>query len=112
MNTIVLQKSCEIYSRLNRLIGGWPKRERYNLGLRLETSCLVLLEQIVSAEQTVPVLKDHHLLDAGVKTEVIKILLRMSVERQLIKETNYFSISSNLVEIGKMIGGWRKSLRK
>lgn len=112
MNTLVLQKSYSLYVQLNRLIASWPKRERYNLGLRLETSCLLLLEQIIAAEQTQPVLKDHYLLEAIIKSEILKLLVRLALEKKLIKETNYFTLSTELVEIGKMTNGWKKTLRK
>lgn len=81
------------------------------MGLKLDNSCLLLLEEIITAEQAIPVLKDKALLAASVKSEVIKILLRLAMEQKLIKETNYFAWSAMLIEIGKMIGGWKKSLR-
>jgi len=112
MNTVVLQKSLEIYLSLSGLITSWPKKERHTLGIRVETQSLLLIEQIVSAEQSLPILKDRYLFEASVKAEILKILLRCAVLRQLIKETNYFTLAGKLVEIGKMIGGWIKSLRR
>lgn len=111
MNTILLQKTCVLYNQLSQHITRFPKLERYSLGLKLDNTCLLLLEEIITAEQTVPVLKDKALLEASVKSEVVKILLRLAMEQKLIKETNYFAWSAILIEIGKMIGGWKKSLR-
>jgi len=111
MNTILHQKTYILYTQLAKHVARFPKLERYGLGLKLDGACLQLLEQIITAEQTAPVLKDKALLEASVKTELIKVLLRLCAEQKLIKETNYFSWSANLVEIGKMIGGWKKSLR-
>lgn len=111
MNTILLQKTYLLYNQLSQHIARFPKLERYSLGLKLDSACLILLEEIITAEQTIPVLKDKALLEASVKTEIIKIFLRLAMEQTLIKETNYFSWSAMLIEIGKMIGGWKKSLR-
>lgn len=111
MNTILLQKTYGLYLQLSQQIARFPKLERYGLGLKLDGACLQLLESIIAAEQTAPVLKDKALLEASVKAELIKLLLRLALEQKLIKETNYFAWSAILVEIGKMIGGWKKSLR-
>ena len=112
MNTILLQKSCDLYRHFEKLILQFPKKDRYGLGLKTENSILRLIEFIITAEQTVPVLKCRALIDASVKSETIKILLRLAMEKRLIKETNYFALSEKLIEIGKMIGGWRRSLQR
>lgn len=111
MNTILLQKTYRLYQQLSTHTARFPKFARYGLGLKLDNTCLQLLEEIINAEQTTPVLKDKALLAASIKNELMKILLRLTMEHKLIKETNYFVWSAALVEIGKMIGGWKKSLR-
>lgn len=112
MNTIVQQKTYRLFISLDKIITGFPKKDRYGLGLKLENTCLFMLEQIITAEQIAPVLKDRSLIEVSVKAEVLKILLRLCMEKRLIKETVYFSLSALIIEIGKMIGGWRKSLRE
>lgn len=111
MNTILFQKTVELYNHISRHVSKFPKFERYGLGLKIDKTCLSLLEKIITAEQIVPVLKDRTLMEASVKAQLIKIFLRMAMEQKLINETNYFAWSAMLIEIGKMIGGWRKSLR-
>jgi hypothetical protein len=110
MNTPLSQKSTNLYLQLSALSIKMPKIERYSLGLKLDNFCLALIEDIIMAEQTLPVFKDKPLQEASVKCEILKIFLRLALEKKLIKETNYFAWSADLVEIGKMIGGWRKSL--
>lgn len=111
MNTILLQKTYELYRQLSMHIAAFPKFDRYSLGLKLDGACLQLIEGIITAEQSEPVLKDKALIEASVQNELVKIFLRLTLERRLIKETNYFVWSGVLLEVGKMIGGWRKSLR-
>ena len=112
MDTIILQKTYHLYQWLDKIIDSFLKRERYSLGVKLENHCLSLLEEIVTIEQVPPVLKDQSLIRASVKLQVLKLLVRLTMEKKLIKPTVYFSLSSLMIEIGKMIGGWRKSLRK
>jgi len=111
MNTILLQKTYKLYRQLSQHIARFPKLERYSLGLKIDNTCLALLEAVIAAEQSVPILKDKALGEASVKVKIIKICLRLSLGQKLIKKTNYFSWLAMLMEIGKMIGGWKKSLR-
>ncbi len=112
MNTILLQKSCQLYFDLNKLTAFFPKRDRYDLGLKIDNSCLELIELVIEAEQILPVIKDVALIKAHIKAEFLKIILRITMEKKLIKETNYFDFSGRLIEIIKMINGWRKSIRQ
>lgn len=111
MNTALSQKTTVLYLQLSALATKMPKIERYSLGLKLDNTCLTLIEDIIMAEQALPIFKDKPLQEASAKCEILKIFLRLILEKKLIKETNYFAWSADLVEIGKMIGGWRKSLR-
>ncbi len=112
MNTIVLQKSFILYTKISDNISRLPKISRYGIGMAIERNILSLLETLAQAEYAEPVLKSRALLEANVKVEVLKLLLRALIEKKLLKETLYFAFSADLNEIGKMIGGWRKSLLK
>lgn len=112
MHTIVLQKTYALYIKISDSVACLPKIVRYSLGQTIEKNNLALLESLTAAEHAEPVLKGRILLEANTKTEVLKLLLRILTEKRLLKETTYFSYSANLIEIGKMIGGWRKSLVK
>ena len=50
MNTILLQKSYQLYVDINKLTTFFPKRDRYDLGLKIDNSCLELIELIIEAE--------------------------------------------------------------
>lgn len=112
MNTIVLQKSFILYTKISDHTSRLPKISRYGIGMAIEKNILALLEALAQAEHAEPVLKSRALLEANAKTEVLKLLLRALMEKRLLKETLYFAFSADMNEIGKMIGGWRKSLVK
>lgn len=80
MNTIVLQKTYDLYRQISRHTANFPKLPRYGIGLKLDNILLSLLENIISAEQTVLVLKDKSLLEANIKAEIAKIFLRLAME--------------------------------
>ncbi len=110
-NSLTLQKSYDLFSLISRLTANFPKKERHGLGIKLDNLLLELLSQIITAEQIQNVHKESVLLGAVIKAETAKFLLRLAMEKKLIKETNYFMGSETLVEICKMLNGWRKSLR-
>lgn len=110
MNSILCQKCYDLFCLINRWTALFPKKERHGLGLALDRACLALIESVIEAEQTKPVLKDRSLIFASVKNEFARILIRLAMERKLIKETNYFTATGLSIEIGKIIGGWRKSI--
>lgn len=112
MNTIVLQKSYNYYCFAADLTNAFSKKYRHSLGLKIDNLNLDLIAEIITAEQSVEVLKEASLLKACVKAETAKLLWRMAMEKRLIKETNYFKGANNLIEICKMLNGWRKSLIK
>jgi len=48
------------------------------------------------------------LREANTKMEVLRWLVRMAKERQIITTRQYEFSSEKLAECGKMVGGWRK----
>jgi len=112
MNTTLFQKTYLLYVELSTIVPKFPKISRYSLGIRVEYSCLEIINQIVRAELSEPILKEKALFEAGVQSSLLKMLMRICVEKKLIKENKYFAWSSQLIEIIKMISGWRKTLRR
>ncbi|MBI5077536.1 four helix bundle protein [Candidatus Falkowbacteria bacterium] len=51
-------------------------------------------------------LREAPLIKAQAKCQLLKLLIRLSFELNLIKSTQYFQLSTDLKEIGKMLGGW------
>ena len=87
----------------------FPKGKRYTLGQKIDQILLEIIELIITAgylarEQKLPVLKK-----IGIKLDVIKILLRLSNEIKCLDNNKYQQIISNVLEVGKMLGGWIKA---
>lgn len=109
-HSLVFAKAYDAYQLVASLVQDFTKKDRYSIGVRLETQFLLLIEDIVTAEVTVPALKDRALISATVRADVASVLVRLTLERKLIRETNYFLLANALTEIAKMATGWRKSL--
>ncbi|OHA56835.1 MAG: hypothetical protein A2114_02030 [Candidatus Vogelbacteria bacterium GWA1_51_14] len=48
---------------------------------------------------------------ADVNAKILKYLLRLAYEIKALPESKYISSEMKLVEIGKMLGGWIKSIK-
>ena len=109
-HSLLYQKAYNLYLNVAELVAQFPKKDRYSIGLRLENELLELLKQAVTAEVTLPTFKERALILVITQAEIAKVLVRGAMDRQCIKETNYFSLEEKLQEIAKMTNGWRKSL--
>jgi hypothetical protein len=86
------------------------KRWRYSLGVSLENSVLNLLEELIMAKNAPKPLKAAYLIKASGQLETAVLKLRLFLELKIANETKIFQTQSKLDEIGRMLGGWLKSL--
>ena len=86
------------------------KRWRYPLGQSLESTILDCLSEIVMAKNAAKPLKAPYLLRASSHQEIAILKLRLMLELELVNETKIFQSQSLLEEIGRMLGGWLRSL--
>lgn len=87
------------------------KRHRYSLGVSSETSVLCLLEELTMAKNAPKPLKGPYLIKASATLEVLTLKLRLLLELKLINETKIFQLQAKASEIGRMLGGWLKSVQ-
>lgn len=69
-----------------------------------------LLENLIQAKNAPRPLKAGYLLKASAHLEIARLKLRLMLELRLVNETKIFQIQARLEEIGRMLGGWIKSL--
>ena len=86
------------------------KRWRYSLGQSLEASILSCLEQLIMAKNAPKGLKAAYLLQASSHLEIVVFKARLFLEETDANETKIFQLQSKCTEIGRMLGGWLKSL--
>lgn len=91
-------------------INAFPRDQRHILGVRLETLCLDTLEMLIEAFYLPKPEKKPKLQQANLQLEKIRQLLRMGYELGYCNSTRYGLFAAKLLEIGKMVGGWLKSL--
>lgn len=86
-----------------------PKNTRYSLTNRIANYALDIMEGIIEAIYSKE--KGHGLNTINLHIEKLRVLFRICHLRKYISNTQYEFISKELDEAGKMIGGWKKSLK-
>ncbi len=106
----IINKSYKAYKAIIEINHALTKRWFHSLGQSLENSILDLLENLVMAKNAPKPFKASYLIKATGKLETATLKLRLLLELRLCNETKIFQVQAQMEEIGRMLGGWRKSL--
>jgi len=113
MEIPIIQKTYEVYKGVVEINNHLEKRWRYSLGHSVEESVLTLLDSLIMAKHAPKSLKASYLLKSMGQLEIVRLKLRLILEFKAVKnQTNVFKIQQHNEEIGKMLGGWIRSLEK
>jgi len=86
------------------------KVARYTIGARIENKFLDLLESAYIAYFTEREKKAEKIAECILMTDALKFLVSVAWEGKLISNKQCEDVAIKLEEIGKMLGGWKKSL--
>lgn len=106
----IINLTYELYKPIVEMNQHLEKRWRYSLGVSLEESTLSMLSELVMAKNAPKPLKAGYLLKASGHLETATLKLRLFFDFGLANETNIFQNQARLAEIGRMLGGWLRSL--
>jgi hypothetical protein len=106
----IVAKTYELYKMLHQLRGGVPKQDRHTLWQRVEDMVLGIVGLLFLAGQQLPELRGKTLLDASIQLNILRLLLRLAKDTRVIDLKRYVSLQQTVDEIGRMLGGWMRSL--
>ena len=87
----------------------FPKNERFRLARRLEDTAFEFYELLVKATRSTR-RKGDILLQADLVLDKLRLYTRLAQARKLTSPRQYRHASGMLVEIGKLLGGWMKTI--
>ena len=88
---------------------GFPKSERFRMARRLEDTAFGFYELLIEATRAGR--REYAvLLDADVALDKLRLYVRLSRDRDLTNPKQYKYAAEQLTEIGKLLGGWLKTL--
>ena len=89
----------------------FPRLSRYTLGTKIDAIFTEVLELLLLAKYSS---RDNKLLlinKAVAKFDSLKFFLRIAWEIKALDNKKYTYLSRPLLEIGRMLGGWKKQLQ-
>jgi len=109
-NASILQRIKEGYLLWLNIVGHIPKGARYTIGARIENKFLDLLELSYVAYFTKKEQKIEKISECVLVLDTLKFLVHTAWEGKLISHAHYADIGGKLEEVGRIFGGWKKSL--
>ncbi|MBI3495482.1 four helix bundle protein [Candidatus Berkelbacteria bacterium] len=107
----IVQKLYIFYRDLHAAVLLFPKVDKHSLGQILQNKSLQLIETILIASRLNSNAKKNMLIQANGQLDLIKLLIRLAHEIKIIDHTKYLSLQAYLQEVGRMLGGWLRSLQ-
>ncbi len=105
---VVVAKTYDFVKWLLPKVENFPRAHKFTVGERLSVQGLDLLGALVEAAYSVR--KDELLQTANRKVNSTRYLLRLAKDLKLMTMDSYAFSAEQLDEIGRMVGGWRKSV--
>ena len=90
------------------IVDNFPKYEKFVLCTQIKNLVLEIARIIIRANKSSS--KKRFLYRIDVKLEELKLLIRFAHERKYLSHGKYENASKKVAEIGRLLGGWIKSL--
>src|SRR3989338_1184263 len=107
----IFKKTYDLYKNFCGLRATIPKQDRYTIWQRAENALLDVLENILLASQRSKIEKLPPLEQASVKLNLLRIFVRLMKDTRAIDNKKYLAMEIEIDEIGRMLGGWIRSIR-
>ena len=106
----VIKKIYELYKNFYLYSKLFPKKDKYTLGSRCEITSLKRLRLCLVRRQRAEHKKLSLIKKANVKFDALKVFIRLANDVKMIDDKKYLALQKQIQEIGRMIGGWQRSL--
>ena len=106
----ILQKTFDMINYAYPALAQYPKGEKFALVADIKRCMDVMLERIIEANKKY--YKKTTLQELDVEVEMLKAYVRLSYNLGFLPPKKYEQWSGLVVEIGRMVGGWIKSVSK
>lgn len=111
-NLVIYQKWIDVTKDSYNLLQRFPKEEKFVLAAQIREAAIDCGTLILDInEDRTNEGKNRKALALDFKIRRMRVLFRMSMELKYISEKNYLTICSKWEEIGRILGGWKKSFQ-
>ncbi|MFH1947070.1 MAG: four helix bundle protein [Candidatus Magasanikbacteria bacterium] len=106
----IITKTIQLYKMYYKYLELFPKKDKYAMGAVCERYIIEILEILLRAGYVPKPEKPLLIKTASNKFDMLKIFIRLLRELDIIDQKKYLALQTVIQEIGKMFGGWIKSL--
>jgi four helix bundle protein len=106
----VFQLIYDLMKEIHRARRTFSKSEKYSLGERLEEAALDALLHVIDAGRQKREWKIPAIDAAILSLEKTKIMIRLATDLAEIQEKRALAMQESVQTIGRMLGGWRRSI--
>lgn len=107
----MLVKTKECYRLWHTNIVNLKRVDRYTVGARIDEVFLTLLESLFKACFAYDSFEKLSLVSGAIATtDLLRFFLQLAWEEKVISHKCYGALILGLDEVGRMLGGWKKSL--
>jgi four helix bundle protein len=107
-NLPIFQKIYDLILWLHPVVNKFPKSQRFVLGQQTENTALEIIKNVIAANAERN--KLSYLKQISVDLDKLRILIRLSKDLKFISIKQYGQVAEKINEVGKMLGGWLKSV--
>ena len=93
-------------------VSKFERDQRYLLGSRLQNTSLDILEHLISASVCPVENKAVWVARASARLEHLRFLFRLSYSIKMVNARSYEYGAKSLTEMGRMLGGWQRTIQK
>jgi hypothetical protein len=108
----IITKLSSAYKVWHGYLESLPRPSRYTLGVKIDNLFVELTELLLTASYSTQKSKTSILQTAGHKLDLLKFFLQVLWELELLDNKKYIGLSSQLEEVGRMLGGWHRQVRE
>jgi hypothetical protein len=107
----VVAKAYDLLKICLPMLEGLPRSQKFTLGDRIQNHLSDLLEMLTEAYYIPPAEKRPILQKVNIRLDVLRHYFHLCYERGHYNSLKYKDYAQRIDEIGRMVGGWLKSLR-
>jgi hypothetical protein len=111
-NLSIIQKLVDSYKLWHSFLVDFPKISRYTIGEKIDSSFVEIIELSFTAINLYQDQKIPHVQKAIIKLDLLKFFLQIAWETNALDNKKFILLSEKFDEIGKMLGGWHRQLKK
>jgi four helix bundle protein len=107
----IFQKSYDLYKQMHEYQKLIPKHDRYTVYSRAENCLLIVISNLFKASAIDKESKLTLLEVTSAELNLLRVFIRLLKDIKALDNTKYLSLQSEIDEIGRMLGGWIKSVK-